>query len=97
MIGSFIFQAADGIRDGHVTGVQTCALPIYATTRYRWWTTVTPPNCTPVSPVQYPCTCAPATTARSEERRVGKEGSVRRLTQTCNNKERKVQRLDRHG
>src|SRR5690625_7246987 len=23
------FQAEDGIRDGHVTGVQTCALPIY--------------------------------------------------------------------
>src|SRR5207253_6975217 len=27
---SFFFQAEDGIRDGHVTGVQTCALPIYA-------------------------------------------------------------------
>src|SRR5207253_5304367 len=26
------FQAADGIRDGHVTGVQTCALPIFDTT-----------------------------------------------------------------
>src|SRR5439155_10525565 len=25
---SFFFQAEDGIRDGHVTGVQTCALPI---------------------------------------------------------------------
>src|SRR5690625_6497005 len=24
----FFFQADDGIRDGHVTGVQTCALPI---------------------------------------------------------------------
>src|SRR5207253_7580735 len=24
------FQAEDGIRDGHVTGVQTCALPISA-------------------------------------------------------------------
>src|SRR5439155_11297583 len=24
----FSFQAEDGIRDGHVTGVQTCALPI---------------------------------------------------------------------
>src|SRR5690625_3084541 len=24
----FFFQAEDGIRDGHVTGVQTCALPI---------------------------------------------------------------------
>src|SRR5690625_7201395 len=26
----FFFQAVDGIRDGHVTGVQTCALPIFA-------------------------------------------------------------------
>src|SRR5690625_298480 len=28
----FFFQAEDGIRDGHVTGVQTCALPIYGFT-----------------------------------------------------------------
>src|SRR5690606_41587177 len=28
----FFFQAADGIRDFHVTGVQTCALPISFTT-----------------------------------------------------------------
>src|SRR5690606_39390957 len=29
MLGSFFFQAEDGIRDFHVTGVQTCALPIW--------------------------------------------------------------------
>src|SRR5207253_7410850 len=29
----FFFQAEDGIRDGHVTGVQTCALPISALVR----------------------------------------------------------------
>ena len=29
----FIFQAEDGIRDVAVTGVQTCALPIYSTTK----------------------------------------------------------------
>src|SRR5690625_1618096 len=28
MLVCFFFQAEDGIRDGHVTGVQTCALPI---------------------------------------------------------------------
>src|SRR5690606_3572649 len=28
-LGSFFFQAEDGIRDFHVTGVQTCALPIW--------------------------------------------------------------------
>src|SRR5207302_2067909 len=33
----FFFQAEDGIRDFHVTGVQTCALPIFALT---WLTTV---------------------------------------------------------
>src|SRR5699024_11410747 len=27
----FFFQAEDGIRDRNVTGVQTCALPIYCT------------------------------------------------------------------
>src|SRR5690606_40735310 len=30
----FFFQAEDGIRDFHVTGVQTCALPIFFTTTY---------------------------------------------------------------
>src|SRR5690606_40048709 len=29
----FFFQAEDGIRDFHVTGVQTCALPISRTAR----------------------------------------------------------------
>src|SRR5437870_3552141 len=29
VIRNFFFQAEDGIRDGHVTGVQTCALPIF--------------------------------------------------------------------
>src|SRR5580765_4465734 len=29
MLLFFFFQAEDGIRDGRVTGVQTCALPIY--------------------------------------------------------------------
>src|SRR5690625_1748361 len=29
MLHFFFFQAEDGIRDGHVTGVQTCALPIW--------------------------------------------------------------------
>src|SRR5690606_41010911 len=28
----FFFQAEDGIRDFHVTGVQTCALPIFTYT-----------------------------------------------------------------
>src|SRR5690606_39592113 len=31
----FFFQAEDGIRDFHVTGVQTCALPIFARGYHR--------------------------------------------------------------
>src|SRR5260370_5573042 len=31
----FFFQAEDGIRDSSVTGVQTCALPIYERDRER--------------------------------------------------------------
>src|SRR5438309_7721388 len=31
----FFFQAEDGIRDGTVTGVQTCGLPIFSTSATR--------------------------------------------------------------
>src|SRR5690606_41062842 len=31
----FFFQAEDGIRDFHVTGVQTCALPIFKELNHR--------------------------------------------------------------
>src|SRR5690625_5060260 len=34
MLYVFFFQAEDGIRDGHVTGVQTCALPISVTVSF---------------------------------------------------------------
>src|SRR5690348_17762700 len=70
----FFFQAEDGIRDGRVTGVQTCALPIsirradrsLRRTRRRRGTeraNATVPRST--CPGRYPF--------RSEERRVGKE------------------------
>ena len=32
----FFFQAEDGIRDIGVTGVQTCALPIYIMYQIKW-------------------------------------------------------------
>src|SRR5215469_11249547 len=32
----FFFQAEDGIRDLYVTGVQTCALPIFAVDGWYW-------------------------------------------------------------
>src|SRR5579859_8267419 len=33
----FFLQAEDGIRDLTVTGVQTCALPIWGEWLARWW------------------------------------------------------------
>src|SRR5690625_7947352 len=62
----FFFQAEDGIRDGHVTGVQTCALPIYRKSA----------SFVPAQGADHPLNNwqrARALTARSEERRVGKE------------------------
>src|SRR5438552_16114752 len=66
----FFFQAEDGIRDDLVTGVQTCALPIspVQTMRHTSATMNDRPRVT--------STCA--SSARSEERRVGKECRSRR-------------------
>src|SRR5690625_7694577 len=45
-MSTFLYNAEAGIRGGHVTGVQTCALPIY--TRgldvARWSSTTTSPS-----------------------------------------------------
>src|SRR2546423_10042592 len=73
-IFSFFFQAEDGIRDKLVTGVQTCALPIFARGVHRARRLhggsaeeVLPPRArTRGAP---PLRLLP----RSEERRVGKE------------------------
>src|SRR5438309_3874417 len=63
----FFFQAEDGIRDGTVTGVQTCALPICSSARSRSST-----SCLLVLGyvVEFSSDCV---SYRSEERRVGKE------------------------
>src|SRR3712207_8320077 len=75
----FFFQAEDGIRDIGVTGVQTCALPIFP---LRTELTNRPPNahkefCAAMSGIwrKTAAGCHPADYAftRSEERRVGKE------------------------
>src|SRR5690606_40110445 len=76
----FFFQARDGIRGFHVTGVQTCALPIWrGGSRTVAGTTVSRPSrltvrAQPASPVARNTTSVgtPAR-SRSEERRVGKE------------------------
>src|SRR3989442_4529677 len=66
----FFFQAEDGIRDADVTGVQTCALPIYAITAPLFlaraviaWDVLSTDA----------LELAPDPIGRSEERRVGKE------------------------
>src|SRR5438876_11668112 len=61
----FFFQAEDGIRDGRVTGVQTCALPILAAGSRRCRVTRRSDGGS-MSPTS-------RRSARSEERRVGKE------------------------
>src|SRR5688572_32287496 len=61
----FFFQAEDGIRDLTVTGVQTCALPIWvpvATGQQRY-----PPSKSGIAGL------SARLWVRSEERRVGKE------------------------
>src|SRR5256884_5080782 len=65
----FFFQAEDGIRDVAVTGVQTCALPIYAESepepqRIVARSEVVCESCGPVPPAS---ACRPAPARRSEE------------------------------
>src|SRR5699024_11874840 len=85
----FIIQAEDGIRDRNVTGVQTCALPIFTRAVFMIWMAVFAGNpasrssssisTTMVlswqafSPDPMPSEIAAPFFPRSEERRVGKE------------------------
>src|SRR5207253_8297046 len=81
----FFFQAEDGIRDGHVTGVQTCALPISYIFRgscFARRATLRIPRIAKSGSIAGPtetrspsCLVAVAIneSPRSEERRVGKE------------------------
>src|SRR5207302_5228677 len=77
----FFFQAEDGIRDFHVTGVQTCALPIWPGWNVR---PAEPRDAPRISEIynegiedgQATLETRPRT-PRSEERRVGKEWSTR--------------------
>src|SRR5207247_3718572 len=76
---SFFFQAEDGIRDPLVTGVQTCALPIFAGDETRFSHRHAFPRLTAILQVfavtgriPHQRTLLPFG-PRSEERRVGKE------------------------
>src|SRR5690606_40628702 len=86
----FFFQAEDGIRDFHVTGVQTCALPIFSRTEWveenrdvvvRAAAAMLAANryiTDPANRDQVIEAAAQVTERRSEERRVGKEKRSRR-------------------
>src|SRR5690606_39392241 len=78
----FCFQAEDGIRDFHVTGVQTCALPISARVETQGAAVESSPQLIETAPGVYVTAereAAPTETEirrglmRSEERRVGNE------------------------
>src|SRR5207249_6872474 len=90
----FFFQAEDGIRDRNVTGVQTCALPIWTFSIARRWRTICSSRLGSLAwgqrrvAAKRPAPAATSTAAaqptpasqrgRSEERRVGKECRWRR-------------------
>src|SRR5690625_7682949 len=84
----FFFQAEDGIRDGHVTGVQTCALPILSSARLSTRCStdctsevtrvrITTPSSKSTSSRRKTRAARKPTFGRSEERRVGKEWRAR--------------------
>src|SRR5437868_15515794 len=76
MIVYFFFQAEDGIRDRNVTGVQTCALPIYDGERRRGARAVREHELRRFSALRggrVPRVHDVPGRHRSEERRVGKE------------------------
>src|SRR5690606_39686378 len=90
---SFFFQAEDGIRDFHVTGVQTCALPISKAGKKVVLLEAQERVLARVAGVDLSRfyekehrehgvdlrlgVCVDAIEGRSEERRVGKEGRAR--------------------
>src|SRR4051794_41200671 len=84
----FFFQAEDGIRDGRVTGVQTCALPIlgrFVESSNAWKFAFEDSTKRPRRPsvaasssvISRKLWITWLTLCRSEERRVGKEGRSR--------------------
>src|SRR5690625_7553519 len=98
----FFFQAEDGIRDGHVTGVQTCALPILEKYGVNTTEDVKVPYISTLKELSYKDTevhedlsntydvALTFDRRRSEERRVGKECRSRWST----NDEEKKNKID---
>src|SRR5207248_8256816 len=95
----FFFQAEDGIRDRTVTGVQTCALPIYSSLfspagvrLARRLPTATDP-CGQITYATADDSNEGQAIGRSEERRVGKECRSRWSREQCKKKSEKIVRL----
>src|SRR2546430_12137124 len=87
----FFFQAEDGIRDLTVTGVQTCALPIFTGARscpWRWPRRRRRPCAPP--PARRARRRAAGAPRRSGERRVGEEGRSRGSADHLKKKKKKI-------
>src|SRR5690348_18318895 len=93
----FFFQAEDGIRDGRVTGVQTCALPIFVNHEIIGWPDTDAKRAAIVLLALFFAALAAVPLwlhwrgpwTRSEERRVGKECRSRWSPYREKKKERK--------
>src|SRR5947208_17177518 len=102
LVFSFFFQAEDGIRDDLVTGVQTCALPIWvpseilmpmSSTATRSEMSITTPMSCSMRMMVVPhssLTSRMKRAMRSEERRVGKECRSRWSADQYNKKQEKT-------
>src|SRR5690606_40493507 len=104
----FFFQAEDGIRAFHVTGVQTCALPICSSSLESSFNVAETRTCpasiksatsTRATPIGIPSRAATSATdgdslhnSRSEERRVGKECRTRRTPEAYKDTTRTLHR-----
>src|SRR2546430_5160960 len=89
LLSFFFFQAEDGIRDLTVTGVQTCALPIFGSTEgmqplelrplarrtmaVLWEGSRVRCESPGATTIRSATNAIPSSATRSEERRVGKE------------------------
>src|SRR5690625_7534761 len=101
----FFFQAEDGIRDGHVTGVQTCALPIFNSEQMAHYVSnkdlklITPRK--EVKARNYQLNSGQTLFIgglRSEERRVGKEWEIGNWITNRKKKDKtQVERVGKHS
>src|SRR5437762_11549300 len=94
----FFFQAEDGIRDTSVTGVQTCALPIFQlqVVCRRLWDKL-PAAARQIVEADIEAVGDVDSALRSEERRVGKECRSRGAPEYEKKKEREKERKHRYN